>query len=84
MIRHLHPPQLHEVKAAGRSRFYVIESLITDGGYTVRVLRNGDQKVIWSCAVTFEIAFDFEHYHANVIEEMISLAKSDLDRENVK
>jgi hypothetical protein len=84
MIRHLQPPQLHEVKAAGRSRFYVIESLITDAGYTVRVLRNDDQKVIWTCAVTFETAFDVEHYHANVIQEMISVAKSDLDNEHIK
>jgi hypothetical protein len=48
------------------------------------VLRNDDQKVIWTCAVTFETAFDVEHYHANVIQEMISVAKSDLDNEHIK
>jgi hypothetical protein len=85
-------PLQHEVRpSAGSvagSRFYIIEPLVTETGYTIQARRVGGQTVIWSCSVSFETAQAFQSYTGNVVDEMIGeiivVAKSHLDTEFIK
>jgi len=77
-------PEQYEVKPpAGSiepSRFYIIEPLATETGYSVQVRRVGDKKVVWRCSTTFETSAPMHDVYGSSLEKMIELAKYDLDR----
>jgi len=81
-------PEQYEVKpAAGSiepSRFYIIEPLATETGYSVQVRRVGDKKVVWRCSTTFETSAAMNDIYGGSLERMIELAKYDLDRGFIK
>jgi hypothetical protein len=81
-------PEQYEVKPpAGSiesSRFYIIEPLATETGYSVQVRRAGNEKVIRSFATTFETAAAMQAYHGSAVRKMIELAKYELDQGFIK
>src|SRR5260370_15305233 len=81
-------PEQYEVKSpAGSiepSRFYIIEPLATETGYSVQVRRAGNEKVIRSFATTFETAAAMQAYHGSAVRKMIELAKYELDQGFIK